>query len=272
MDRQHTNGTGKEMNPATAPLILTDLDDTLFQTLRKVEPGIGHDALTPASWLSDGSVSGYMTPIQSMFHGWLAQGELVPVTARNRLVMERTFLKGCGRAICSHGGLILDQEGQADRGWTEHLSSLDAASSMSVGDAYAQVRSALDGHGELFRHWMVTEEGLDLYVTVKQNREVDGDPVAMLHRVCSEAAGLLPPEWKLHLNGNNAAFMPAWLGKRQAVEHLLAEIRGGTPMRPVIGFGDSTSDLPFMSLCDYMMTPSRSQVAGILSAASREHW
>jgi len=260
------------MNSETAPLILTDLDDTLFQTLRKVGSGVGHDTLTPASWLGDGSVSGYMTPLQSMFHGWLAQGELVPVTARNRLVMERTFLKGCGRAICSHGGLILDKEGKADRGWTEHLSSLDAASSMSVADAYAQLRSVLDEHGDLFRHWMVTEEGLDLYVTVKQNREVGGDPVEMLHRVCGQAAALLPPEWKLHRNGNNAAFMPAWLGKRQAVEHMLAEIRDGAPMRPVIGFGDSTSDLPFMSLCDYMMTPSRSQVAGILSAAASEHY
>lgn len=260
------------MNSVTAPLILTDLDDTLFQTLRKVDPGIGHDALTPASWLSDGSVSGYMTPLQSMFHGWLAQGELVPVTARNRLVMERTFLKGCGRAICSHGGLILDQEGHADRGWTEHLSSLDAASALSVSDAYALVRSVLEKHGDLFRHWMVTEEGLNLYVTVKQNREMDGDPVAMLHEICGSAADLLPGDWKLHRNGNNAAFMPPWLGKRQAVEHMLTEIRRDSPLRPIVGFGDSTSDLPFMSLCDYMMTPSRSQVAGILSTAASEHF
>lgn len=260
------------MNPETAPLILTDLDDTLFQTLRKVAPEIDRDSLTPASWLSNGSASGYMTPLQSMFHGWLAQGELVPVTARNRLVMERTFLKGCGRAICSHGGLILDREGKTDRGWTEHLSSLDAASPVSVKEAYALVRSVLDAHGDLFRHWTVAEEGLELYVTVKQNREVDGDPVAMLHAVCGEAAMLLPAEWKLHRNGNNAAFMPPWLGKRQAVEHMLAEMRNGSPMRPVIGFGDSTSDLPFMSLCDYMMTPSGSQVAAILSAAASEHY
>jgi len=262
----------KQMNSATAPLILTDLDDTLFQTLRKIDPEIDRDQLTPASWLDGGAVSGYMTPLQSMFHGWLAQGELVPVTARNRLVMERTFLKGCGRAVCSHGGLVLDEEGKADRGWTEHLSSLDAASPMSVAEAYGRVRSVLDDHGDLFRHWTITEEGLDLYVTVKQNRDVDGDPVAMLHEVCEGAAALLPAEWKLHRNGNNAAFMPPWLGKRQAVEHVLKEIRSVSPMRPVIGFGDSTSDLPFMSLCDYMMTPSRSQVATILATAASEHY
>lgn len=260
------------MKEAMPPLILTDLDDTLFQTLRKVPDGIDPDELTPASWLSDGSVSGYMTPLQSLFHRWLGQGEVVPVTARNRLVMERTFLKGCGRAICSHGGLILDGEGQPDRGWTEHLSSLDAASSTSVGDAYALVKTFLEPHGDLFRHWMVSEEGLDLYVTVKQNRPVDGDPVAMLHQVCLEASAALPADWKLHRNGNNAAFMPPWLGKRQAVDHLLGEIRRDMPLRPVIGFGDSTSDLPFMALCDYMMTPSRSQVAEILAEAAAHHY
>lgn len=260
------------MNSVTAPLILTDLDDTLFQTLRKIDAGIDRDALTPASWLNDGTVSGYMTPLQSMFHGWLGQGEVVPVTARNRVVMERTFLKGCGRAVCSHGGLILDREGKPDRGWTKHLSGLDAASGMSVAEAYGRLREVLDQHGDLFRHWMVTEEGLDLYVTVKQNHEVDGDAVAMLHDVCGHAMALLPPEWKLHRNGNNAAFMPSWLGKRQAVEHVLKEIRSVSPTRPVIGFGDSTSDLPFMALCDYMMTPSRSQVAAILETVASDHY
>ena len=260
------------MNAVTAPLILTDLDDTLFQTMRKIDVSIDRETLTPASWLSDGSVSGYMTPLQSLFHGWLAQGEMVPVTARNRLVMERTFLKGCGRAICSHGGLILDQEGRADRGWTEHLSALNASSAVSASEAYAEVKDVLETHGDLFRHWMVSEEGLDLYVTVKQNKDVGGDPVGRLHEVCLQASSRLPSDWKLHRNGNNAAFMPPWLGKRQAAEHMLAQIRRDAPMRPVIGFGDSTSDLPFMSLCDYMMTPTASQVAVILAAAAEDHY
>lgn len=258
------------------PLVLADLDDTLFQTLRKVPQGTDHGTLTPASWLKNGSVSGYMTPMQSMFLEWLSQGVIVPVTARNRLVMERTFLKGCGRAICSHGGLILDEEGQPDRDWTEHLSALDAASSMTAREAYEVVKTFLEPHGALFRHWMVSEEGLDLYVTVKQNNPVDGDrvamPVAMLHQVCLEASSALPGDWKLHRNGNNAAFMPPWLGKRQAVEHLLDVMRRDGSPRPVVGFGDSTSDLPFMSLCDYMMTPSRSQVADILAAAAADHY
>lgn len=260
------------MDSPVSPIILADLDDTLFQTLRKVPAGVDPETLTPASWMSNGSVSGYMTPLQSLFHGWLAQGEVIPVTARNRLVMERTFLKGCGRAVCAHGGLIIDRDGNADRGWTEHLFALDAASSMSVASAYAIVRQVIEPYGDLFRDWTVTEEGLDLYVTVKQNHDVDGDPNAVLHEVCRSAALMLPSDWKLHLNGNNAAFMPPWLGKRQAVEHLLAELRAENPGRPVIGFGDSTSDLPFMALCDYMMTPSRSQVAALLAEAASSHY
>jgi hypothetical protein len=262
-----------DMQQTVAPLVLADLDDTLFQTLRKVPKDVDRDDLTPASWLKDGSVSGYMTPIQRVFQGWLAQGEVVPVTARNRLVMERTFLKGCGRAICSHGGLILDREGRTDRGWTEHLSSLDAASTVRVTEAYEHVKASLARHGDLFRHWMVSEEGIDLYVTVKQNRAEEGESLGEdLSDAAIEALGGLEGDWKLHRNGNNAAFMPSWLGKRQAVEHLLAEIRASDPGRPVIGFGDSTSDLPFMAACDYMMTPARSQVAATLAASARDHY
>jgi hypothetical protein len=29
----------------------------------------------------------------------------------------------------------------------------------------------------------------------------------------------------------------------------------------LIGIGDSVTDLPFMTLCDFMMTPSASQIA-----------
>ncbi|MFZ3481775.1 sucrose-6-phosphate hydrolase [Sphingomonas sp. 3-13AW] len=260
------------MNKITAPLVLTDLDDTLFQTLRKIPEGIDRETLTPASWLKDGSVSGYMTQLQSLFHGWLAAGEVVPVTARTKAVLDRTFLKGCGRAICSHGGLILDKEGSPERAWTEHLSSLDTASPVPVSEAYRMLEERLAEHGDLFRYWMVSEEGVNLYVSVKQNYAVDGHPSNRLHEVAAELARLLPGDWKLHRNGNNAAFMPSWLGKRQAVEHLLAGVRHDDPLRPVIGFGDSTSDLPFMGLCDYLMTPSRGQIAAILGAASADHF
>lgn len=272
-DAQTTAPMGKKDMTKTAPLVFADLDDSFFQTLRKCGKDVDHSTLTPASWMSTGEPSGYMTPMQRVFHRWLSEGEIVPVTARNRLVMERTMFRGTGRAICSHGGLILTPEGEVDRRWREHLLSLDSNAGMRVAEAYALIGTILKTYGDRVRHWMVSEDGLDLYVTVKQNTMADGTSMgdAALHALGAGAMDLLPDDWKLHCNGNNVAFMPPWLGKRQAVEHLIHDMRAADPERPIIGFGDSTSDLPFMGLCDYVMTPSKSQIASLLSEASKAH-
>ena len=65
------------------PLILADLDDSLFQT----RPKCGDwpdETLRLMSRLVDGSPSGYATPPQQGLMAWLAHGEVVPVTARSR--------------------------------------------------------------------------------------------------------------------------------------------------------------------------------------------
>lgn len=67
----------------TRPLILADLDDSLFQTRAKCGDW-AEDDLRLMSRLADGSPSGYATPPQQALLGWLAHGELVPVTARAR--------------------------------------------------------------------------------------------------------------------------------------------------------------------------------------------
>ena len=65
----------------------------------------------------------------------------------------------------------------------------------------------------------------------------------------------------MHRNGNNAAFLPPFLGKEHAVAYLLPELRRRHPDAPVIGIGDSLTDAPFMQLCDFAMMPAGSQLA-----------
>ena len=80
-----------------------------------------------------------------------------------------------------------------------------------------------------------------------------------------DAAGRLRPhlgdDYRLHQNGNNLAVLPAWLDKAHAVAHLLAKYHADHPALISIGMGDSSSDLPYMRLCDYLLAPSASQIA-----------
>jgi len=231
-------------------LILTDLDDTLFQTARKCPRDDG--ALVAMSTLADGSDSGFASQRQQRLLAWLAAGEVVPVTARSRELLARVKLRQAP-AICSNGGCIVGADGQLDQDWHARL-VVAAAGVDAVSEIYRLIADRLDG--QAFRHWTVVEAGLALYIVVKSNHD---DGVA-LEPVQPRVAALLPADWRIHRNGNNLAILPPWLNKRHAAHYLIERARATDPHRLVVGLGDSYSDVGFMDLCDYAMTPTTSQV------------
>jgi hypothetical protein len=232
------------------PLVLTDLDDTLFQTMPKCPPG--KEGLRQMSSLLDGSPSGFATPMQQHFLGWLRDGTVVPVTARGRDVLARVAIEQAP-AICSNGGCIVGDDGEIDRVWHDRLAD-EARRVDSVADVYRTIADPLCTVS--FRHWMVEENGLDLYVVIKSN-DHDDQALAVLEQ---ELAPRVPKDWRCHRNGNNLAYLPPWLSKRVAVRYLIDRARAEAPDRPVIGIGDSVSDVGFMDLCDFAVVPTRSQL------------
>ena len=234
----------------TRPLILADLDDSLFQTRPKCGDWPEGD-LRLMSRLPDGSPSGYATPPQQALLGWLAHGELVPVTARAREVLARVDIAQAP-AICANGGCILMADGTPDPVWHARL-----AAEAEACEAPAALYPALTrGLGDEYRHWMVSENGLDLYLVIKSNH---GD-VPALTELAEILAARLPEGWRIHANGNNLAFLPPWLSKRAAVRYLLEAVRAETPGRLVIGIGDSWSDAGFLDLCHLAMIPTQAQL------------
>ena len=232
------------------PVILTDLDDTLFQTLPKCPPGI--DGLRQMSSLLDGRPSGFATPMQQHFLRWLETGTVIPVTARGRDVLARVDV-GQAPAICSNGGCILGDDGAIDRDWHDRLAT-EARRGAPVEAVYHALTGALCT--DRFRHWAVEENGLTLYIVVKSNAQ-DAGELAVLEQ---ELAPQVPTGWRCHRNGNNLAYLPPWLSKRHAARYLIDQIRAARPDQPIIGIGDSVSDVGFMDLCDFAAVPTRTQL------------
>jgi len=200
------------------PLILADLDDSLFQTRPKCGDWPEGD-LRLMSRLVDGSPSGYATPPQQALLGWLAHGELVPVTARARDVLARVDIAQAP-AICANGGCILLADGTPDPVWHARLT----AEAQRAETPAALYPALTDGLGEEYRYWMVSEDGLDLYIVIKSN---SGDVPALT--ALAEALRVdLPQGWRIHANGNNLAFLPPWLSKRAAVRYVLEQVRAET--------------------------------------------
>jgi hydroxymethylpyrimidine pyrophosphatase-like HAD family hydrolase len=231
-------------------LILTDLDDTLFQTARKCPPQA--QGLETMSYLADGKESGFATRRQQRLLGWLEQGKVVPVTARSREVLGRVNIQQ-NPAICSNGGCVVTADGDVDATWHSHLHE-QSRKGVAPAEVYRHINHVVAG--DEYRHWLVQEGDLDLYLVVKSNID-EGD---ILKDVEPSLNAMMPEGWRVHRNGNNLAYLPPWLNKREAAHYLIEAARAENDDLLVIGIGDSHSDVGFMDLCDYAMTPTTSQL------------
>lgn len=231
-------------------LILTDLDDTLFQTARKCPSNA--EGLLTMSYLPDGKESGFATRRQQRMLAWLQHGKVVPVTARSREVLGRVNIER-NPAVCSNGGCIIAADGEVDAAWHARLQE-HSRRGTTPADVYADIGRFIAG--DEYRHWLVQEDDLDLYLVVKSNID-EGD---ILQDVEPMLNSMLPEGWRTHRNGNNLAFLPPWLNKRDAAHYLIENARADNDDLLVIGIGDSHSDVGFMDLCDYAMSPTTSQL------------
>lgn len=238
------------------PLVFADLDDTLFQTARKMPAGAERH---PATYDLRGEPNGYMSSTQKMFLDWLlTTADVVPVTARSVEAYSRVRLPFASGAICSHGGVILGQTGDVDRDWRARMAETLSDFQTRLPHLSATTLSVGQELGFSLRSWVVDEADLLHYVVTKHNESDD----AVLAKVCAEvqARGLLEG-MHLHGNGNNLAFLPNGLAKRFAVEEWLRRDRVIHGERLVMGLGDSITDLGFMKACHFWGTPARSQLA-----------
>ena len=238
-------------------IALVDLDDTLFQTLRKCPPDVPAERLVPLGFARDGSPLSYATPRQINLLQWLSETAwLVPVTARSREALMRARLPFTA-AICAHGGVIIGEDGEPDAQWHAHAQEQSAALQPELESLRGHIATKADARQVALRVRVLSEGDLGLYVLAKHE---DTDEAA-LHAVVDAVAHQVPAGWTIHRNGNNAAIMPPWLGKHHAVAALLPKLRAAHPDAPVIGIGDSLTDAPYMALCDYAMIPKGSQLA-----------
>lgn len=244
---------------------LVDLDDTLFQTLRKRPDDVPEADMTPVGYAKTGEPLSYATPRQMSFSTWLSETtRLIPVTARSLDALRRVRIPYTA-AICAHGAVLLDDRGQVDAEWAAEIADLAAEHAPALAELAARIEAAAAARNVRLNVRVLTEDGVGIYVLAKHP---DADE-AVLHAVVDDMAHALPPGWTQHRNGNNVALMPPFLGKARAVERLLPRLRAEHPAAPIIGIGDSLTDAPFMALCDFAMTPRGSQLAAAFPGCAR---
>jgi hydroxymethylpyrimidine pyrophosphatase-like HAD family hydrolase len=253
------------MNALVGPplFVFVDLDDTLFCSARKCPPGA---LLEPAALLQDGAVISYTSPGQRRLLHWLRQGAtLIPVTARSLAGYARVLLTFEGPAVVSFGAVILDNAGRPDPKWVHHMQATLAAAQPLLTQAGEALNAAIAARG--LDAWArgVGEFGQTQYLLAK-HRGADVLALEALRIEVLQPWAASRSGWRVFQNDNNLVLLPPGLDKAHAVAHLMAGLRSQHGDILSIGIGDSFSDAGFLGLCDFAMTPSRTQLAQRLCA------
>ena len=243
------------------PYALMDLDDTLFQTQRKIDawnlPTAEIENLVCATVNKQDEPLSFMSQRQASFFNWLlASTDLIVVTARDRSEIKRVKLPFDSWQVLTHGAIILTADGQLLSKWQQlmysklaplqdklnQLSELFASHSKNE-----QSQLVFTPHIDCFNNGSVEEE-LTIYLAIKHAQKD--------HQALIDLAKKLPTlirdfeqDFYVHVNANNLAILPHAVHKHHAVQFLLDNYLDH--QRPSFGFGDSLADLPFLQLLDW---------------------
>lgn len=241
----------------------TDLDDTLFSTLRKHRPDAD---LQVQAYLKDGAPISYSDARQRALQQWLASGtKVVPVTARSIGAYRRVQVPFNSYAVVSHGATVLLPDGTLDSAWTTQVQALLNAAAQPLADAFQALQDSPQNAGGQLKLTLVEEHGLPLYALAK-HAQGDEQIIAELAQSVAEPWIAANNGFQLHLNGNNLAIIPPGIGKATAVQYVRRQLLEQIGEFMSIGLGDSLTDGAFMLDCDYALMPTRSQLSAALRA------
>ncbi|MFZ2843958.1 HAD hydrolase family protein [Psychrobacter sp.] len=258
------------------PYALMDLDDTLFQTQRKIDvwnlPTAKVEDLVCATVNKQGEPLSFMTQRQSAFFNWLlASTELIAVTARDRQEIKRVKLPFNSWQVLTHGAIILTSDGELLSTWQQQMyhalaplqDKLNQLSEVFANHSKgANSQLVFTPHSDTFNSGKISYNGsnkhkLTIYLAIKHAQKD--------HQVLVDLDAQLPiliPDFDthfyVHVNANNLAILPHAVHKRHAVQFLLDHHLDS--QRPSFGFGDSMADLPFLQLLDWYGMPNHGQL------------
>lgn len=241
------------------PTVFLDLDDTLFQSRRKLKEFAGLDneqidRLATGACGPDGTPNAFQLPHQQSFSKWLFEScEIIPTTCRSLEQFHRAHLPRTEFAIVHCGAVILKQ-GQVDSQWQAIMNARLAPIQEPLRDALGIAEQKLACRENPIVRFG-TCNNAHFFVNAKDRT---GD-ASLINELALE---LQSSQWakigRVIQQDANLYFIPQCVDKRHAAEHLLqTELTTSTC---TIGVGDSELDAGFLDLCDFAILPQNSEL------------
>ena len=240
--------------------IFLDLDDTLFQTLRKCPLGADDPQLQARASLADGTDNSYATHKQQWLWQWLAQGfKIVAVTGRDSLAFNRVTLPFQEEVVLNHGAVILNKQRTIDQVWMAGMKQNLPVYHEKLFELW-QVIITYCKQDTGFKTKLVEDFDITWYGVIKHAASTERALTPLLNDIIKRHPYIKDGSLYWHLNGNNLAVLPKIINKESAVSYLMAEYKKLHPDLLTFGAGDSHTDAPFMGLCDYALIPKNTQL------------
>lgn len=238
--------------------VFLDLDDTIFQTQRKCPEKA---KITPAAFLKDGSPISFFTEKQQrLFNLLQAKTRLIPTTARNKDAFYRACVEQFDYAIITHGGIILNADGSLHSQWFELMESKIKPLLPKLQALEKQLQNFANKEKIPYKIRLIEDFGLTFYLSVKHQHRDNQALKLILDNVVNPYLESQKLDFYCHLNDNNLAILPKFLNKAPAVSYLQQQLKQEYKEYLSFGMGDSLTDMPYMQLCDYFITPTNSQI------------
>ncbi|MFT6386921.1 MAG: hydroxymethylpyrimidine pyrophosphatase-like HAD family hydrolase [Cellvibrionaceae bacterium] len=237
-------------------IAFSDLDDTLFLSERKCSDLSGHKV---AAELPDGEIGAYSTPQQQDLISLFDSACIIPVTGRRTDSLSRVLINFESYKIASHGAIVLDLHNDLHPAWRILLEEEEPL----WRDHMLKLKCELEQYCETcnlkLRIRVIKDKGFACYICVKGE-------ILHLQQLQPKISELKTDGFTVHINDRNLAIMPPYASKLRAVTFLKNVLKSKSKGQlTFIGLGDSLSDSAFMSICDFQISPSYSQITGILN-------
>jgi len=238
--------------------VFLDLDDTIFQTQRKCP---ADTKITPAAFLIDGSPISYFTEKQRHLFALLnTKTRLIPTTARNEDAFRRACVEEFDYAIINHGGIILNADGSVHQDWFKQIEAKITPLLPNLKALETLVNQYAEDEAIAYKVRLIADFGLTFYLSVKHKQRDNAALKVLLDEVVNPYLSEHGLEFYCHLNDNNLAVLPKFLNKAPAVSYLQKQLEAEHGEYISFGIGDSLTDMAYMQLCDYFVTPKNSQI------------
>jgi hydroxymethylpyrimidine pyrophosphatase-like HAD family hydrolase len=252
-------------------IILTDIDDTLMRTARKVSGD-------PAN-LKVGAIGKNGQPIsfvdkkrEKLIEQFIDKAISIPVTARSRAGLKNLKINFSHHAVLNFGATIVDKNGDLDPHW--HALMKEESESANQKDAFEFVAANLlpillankeyadlkdsNSPNKIFEMKTMVEDGIYAYMNFRdftpsrEKRNILKEAIRILMNQCDFSS------YYMYETDRDLAVIPNFISKRDGAEWLLNYRY--TKDDIIVGLGDHANDLSFMSLCDFIMFPTDSML------------